>query len=392
MPTIAARFLVLSLLTVSAVSAASGLAQVPAGLKESGPVVCRGMEDIVLVNRYIETAGNGVEVRGSCDVEIVGSRILAGGVGVLVAGNGDVNIHDSYVEGAQGGLVVAGNGDINYGNSTIRGGTRVTGNGDIIDLGGNDVDGFAGSNPGSVEHAPSDVIIGPGGIRVVDADGTVVTTGPGGVRIEAGGEVVDVTPGGVHARSDSEVVRVSPGGRVIVENDNETVVVDGAYVSIRPGSTTDVSGDWRATSGSYSAADTSRILVELGATESSGNIELNLAGDVLFDFDSTDIRPEAAEQLRKLAHILRQRAAGEVFVDGHTDSVGGDGYNKTLSKQRAVSVMHWLNTHESIPAYLMKGRGIGAKKPISYNTMPDGSDHPEGRAKNRRVEIRFASR
>ena len=82
----------------------------------------------------------------------------------------------------------------------------------------------------------------------------------------------------------------------------------------------------------------------------------------------------------------------DIFVVGHTDSVGDNAYNQKLSERRAVSVMHWLNTHESIPAHLMKGQGMGAKKPIAYNTMPDGSDNPEGRAKNRRVEIRFASR
>jgi outer membrane protein OmpA-like peptidoglycan-associated protein len=85
------------------------------------------------------------------------------------------------------------------------------------------------------------------------------------------------------------------------------------------------------------------------------------------------------------------RSAGEIYVIGHTDSMGDDQYNQKLSEARAISVMRWLNETEDIPLALMKGRGMGSKKPITYNTMPDGSDNPEGRAKNRRVEIRFAS-
>jgi outer membrane protein OmpA-like peptidoglycan-associated protein len=392
MPVVATRISTISLIVVVGLAAGPALSQVPAGLRESPPVVCVGMDDIVLHGRYIETDGNGVEVQGNCNIEVIGSHIVAGGVGVFVAGNGDVTVTDSYVEGARGGLVVASNGDIEYRNSTIRGGTRVAGNGDIIDLGGNDVDGFAGSDPVSVEGVPADVSIGPGGIRVVDSQGNVVTTGPGGVRVETRDEVVDVTPGGVHARSEGEDVHVSMDGRVTVQTPTETVVVDGGYVSIRPGSAAGVYGDWRTITSSYTTADTAGILVDLGGRESDGKIEVNLAGDVLFDFNSADVRPEAASQLSKLAHLLRERAVGDVYVEGHTDSVGDDVYNHKLSEQRAVSVMHWLNMNESIPAHLMRGRGHGADKPIAYNTMPDGADNPEGRAKNRRVEIKFASR
>lgn len=85
-------------------------------------------------------------------------------------------------------------------------------------------------------------------------------------------------------------------------------------------------------------------------------------------------------------------AYGEIYVIGHTDSVGSDESNQNLSEGRAVSVMRWLNARERVPADLMRGRGMGEKKPIAYNTLPDGRDNPAGRAQNRRVELRFAAK
>ncbi len=158
------------------------------------------------------------------------------------------------------------------------------------------------------------------------------------------------------------------------------------------GGSIEVSRDWRGTGTRYRAADTDRILVELGAVDEGDVIRLALAGDVLFDFDSTAIREEAAEKLAKAAHVIRQRSVGEVFVVGHTDSVGSDEYNRKLSRERAEAVMSWLSRHQGIPAAVMVGRGMGATKPVAHNTMPDGSDDPAGRAKNRRVEILLAER
>ncbi len=72
--------------------------------------------------------------------------------------------------------------------------------------------------------------------------------------------------------------------------------------------------------------------------------------------------------------------------------MGSDAHNLDLSQARAVAVMRWLNRSEGIPTEIMVGQGLGAKKPITHNTMPDGSDNPEGRARNRRVEIAIESK
>lgn len=164
------------------------------------------------------------------------------------------------------------------------------------------------------------------------------------------------------------------------------VMLGGSPPSVR------VSGDWRSAGTSYRAADADRILRELGAVEKDDVIRLALAGDVLFDFDSTAIRDQAAGQLGKAALVIRQRSVGKVYVVGHTDSVGTDEYNRKLSQKRAEAVISWLNGHEGIPQEVMVGRGMGSTQPVAYNTMPDGSDNPAGRAKNRRVEILLAER
>ena len=202
---------------------------------------------------------------------------------------------------------------------------------------------------------------------------------------------VSLSGGEVKVETAVETVTVGAGGETRVTTAGEEVIVDGDDYRIRAGGL-EVSGDWRGAGTRYGSADTDRVLVELGATRQGDLIQLALSGDILFDFDSTAIQPDAGEQLAKAAHVIRQRSVGEVYVVGHTDSVGQDAYNQKLSQERAVAVMGWLSRHEGIPASVMVGRGLGSSKPVAHNTMPDGSDDPAGRARNRRVEILLATR
>lgn len=73
-------------------------------------------------------------------------------------------------------------------------------------------------------------------------------------------------------------------------------------------------------------------------------------------------------------------------IDGHTDSRGGDDYNMVLSQRRADSVKNWLVAAGAVGGVLF-AKGLGESKPIALNENPDGTDNPEGRQKNRRVEI-----
>lgn len=132
-------------------------------------------------------------------------------------------------------------------------------------------------------------------------------------------------------------------------------------------------------------------LRDLGAKVSGTEIVIELAADVLFDFDQHDLKPAAVASLTKVAAVLRDLAT-PATVDGHTDGKGTAEYNQKLSERRAQSVKDWLITQGGVPAARLSSRGFGMTRPIAPNTRPDGSDDPDGRQKNRRVELRVQKR
>jgi len=128
-------------------------------------------------------------------------------------------------------------------------------------------------------------------------------------------------------------------------------------------------------------------LKELNAAETATEIKIALAADVLFDFDKAEIKKQAEPTLQNLATVLKAHPGAKVAIEGHTDGKGADAYNQTLSEQRAASVKQWLVANAQVDGASIGTRGWGKAKPIAPNAKPDGSDDPEGRAKNRRVEI-----
>lgn len=127
-------------------------------------------------------------------------------------------------------------------------------------------------------------------------------------------------------------------------------------------------------------------LTELGATTQDGRIHVSLPGDVLFDFDKSDIRPDARAVLERLAEALAALPDVPVAIVGHTDAKGADDYNQALSERRAQSVRSWL-AQRDIPASRLSASGKGEAQPVAPNTRPDGQDDPAGRQRNRRVEF-----
>lgn len=127
--------------------------------------------------------------------------------------------------------------------------------------------------------------------------------------------------------------------------------------------------------------------VDLQVKETTTEIRIELAADVLFDFDKADIRPDAHDALSRAAGIIRDKAKGLVRIEGHTDSKGSDSYNQKLSELRGRSVRDWLVKNQGLKNVRFQTSGFGAQKPAAPNAKPDGSDDPDGRQKNRRVEI-----
>jgi outer membrane protein OmpA-like peptidoglycan-associated protein len=112
---------------------------------------------------------------------------------------------------------------------------------------------------------------------------------------------------------------------------------------------------------------------------------LRVGSDFLFDFDRAELRSEAAPALAELAqHIVAANKA--VMIEGHTDAIGTESYNQTLSERRAVAVRIALASR-GLPAARLNVRGFGKSRPVAANQRPDGSDDPDGRQHNRRVEV-----
>lgn len=87
----------------------------------------------------------------------------------------------------------------------------------------------------------------------------------------------------------------------------------------------------------------------LSVKETPTEICIELAADVLFDFDKSTIKPEAASALHNVAEIINDKGKGRsVRIEGHTDGKGSDAYNQRLSEQRAGSVKQWLAQKEGI--------------------------------------------
>src|SRR5205807_2015347 len=129
------------------------------------------------------------------------------------------------------------------------------------------------------------------------------------------------------------------------------------------------------------------VVQDIEIKETPTEVRVDMAADVLFDFDKANLLPKADETLKKAADFVRDRAkGGAVRIEGHTDSKGNDAYNQKLSERRAASVKSWFVAH-GLSNVKFSTEGFGAKKPAAPNTKPDGSDDPDARQKNRRVEL-----
>ncbi len=115
--------------------------------------------------------------------------------------------------------------------------------------------------------------------------------------------------------------------------------------------------------------------------------KVKLEGDILFDFEKTELKPGAEKVLSTVVAVVSQFPTGKVFIDGHTDSKGKDSVNLDFSLRRAESVKKYLIKQGGVSASQITTRGLGETQPIAANETADGADNPDGRALNRRVEI-----
>lgn len=107
---------------------------------------------------------------------------------------------------------------------------------------------------------------------------------------------------------------------------------------------------------------------------------------IYFDFDKFDIRDESVVELNKLLVFMQKNPTVIVEISGHTDSRGSDEYNMKLSRNRAKSVVSWLKKRK-VEGKRMVAEGYGETRHIAPNENPDGTDNPDGRQMNRRIEL-----
>jgi outer membrane protein OmpA-like peptidoglycan-associated protein len=109
---------------------------------------------------------------------------------------------------------------------------------------------------------------------------------------------------------------------------------------------------------------------------------LRLPSDVLFDFDSATLKPEADSLLSQAVGLITKYPEADIHIDGYTDSFGKPDYNATLSQQRAEAVQAWLQERIAQETYKFHSQGHGS---ADYVVSAQGSI--EQQQPNRRVEI-----
>ena len=110
------------------------------------------------------------------------------------------------------------------------------------------------------------------------------------------------------------------------------------------------------------------------------SLKIDIASEISFDFGKADLKPAFMPTLQKVAGILQRYPNTVIDVVGHTDSVGSESYNMTLSRQRAESVVYYFAS-QGVASNRLVALGRGESQPRATN------DTEAGRQLNRRVEI-----
>ncbi|MGH8492111.1 MAG: OmpA family protein [Moraxellaceae bacterium] len=126
-------------------------------------------------------------------------------------------------------------------------------------------------------------------------------------------------------------------------------------------------------------ASLEKELADLHARKTERGIVLTF-GDVLFATGKSDIKAGAMANFDRLADSLKKQEGGRITIEGHTDSVGSDASNITLSQRRAESVRSYL-VSRGVAAETISATGKGSAFPVTSNASA------AGRQKNRRVEV-----
>ena len=108
---------------------------------------------------------------------------------------------------------------------------------------------------------------------------------------------------------------------------------------------------------------------------------------ILFKYDKDVIKESSLEDLNMVVNYMKEHPDSKLHIIGHTDSKGAEHYNQVLSLKRSKAVRKYIIDNTGVKASHLTVEGKGESKPIAPNENADGSDNPEGRQTNRRVEF-----
>ena len=128
------------------------------------------------------------------------------------------------------------------------------------------------------------------------------------------------------------------------------------------------------------AAEIERTVPGAEVIKAEEGIIVKFDSGILFDFDKTDLKPQAEEDIASLVESLNNNPDTDILVIGHTDSKGTDSYNQGLSERRARAVKRFAAS-QGLERRRVKTEGRSFHEPIADNATE------AGRAQNRRVEI-----
>ncbi len=121
-------------------------------------------------------------------------------------------------------------------------------------------------------------------------------------------------------------------------------------------------------------------------TPQTGNLKAMMPSDLLFDYNSADVKESAKVDLMKLGLLIQTWTKAQIIIEGHTDTTGDEGYNMQLSLLRAKSVKDWVTNSLRLNGDRIQTRGLGETQPIA-----DGNGDKDAQAINRRVVVRFVN-
>lgn len=130
-----------------------------------------------------------------------------------------------------------------------------------------------------------------------------------------------------------------------------------------------------------------RLGDEVDVSFTAQYVQLSMSGALLFDSGRAELKEDAKQVLRKLGGVLERYGNGIIEIEGHTDNVpmtsGRYADNEELSSARALAVFYFLREETLLDPVNLKHAGMGERVPVADNSTP------EGRALNRRVEIKI---